>query len=65
MNIVYKGFSLFTYLLTGALYGSLVEDDMDGLFADIIRQLLSTVLRLEDEDTPRDVELKDLKGMSH
>jgi len=46
----------------GGLYESLVQSDVDGLFSDIVRQLLSTVLRLEDEDTTHDVGLKELKG---
>ena len=46
----------------GVLYKSLVESDVDGLFSDIVLQLLSTVLRLEDEETSSDIGLKELKG---
>ena len=56
---------LLMLLLTcgaGTLCGSLVETDVDGLYADIVRQLLSTVLRLEDEETPDNVGLKERKG---
>jgi len=35
---------------------------VDGLFADVVRQLLSTILRLDDEETPHDIELKELRG---
>ena len=56
--------SLLTYC-SGALYESLLEADVDGLYADIVRQLLSTVLRLDDEEIPHDVELKELCGEQH
>ena len=39
-----------------------MESDIDGLFSDIVRQLLATVLRLEDEEATHDVSLKELKG---
>jgi len=55
--------SVFTYLLAGGLFESLSEEDVDGLFADIVRQLLSTVLRLDKE--MRHVELKQLRGKWH
>ena len=49
-------------MLTGGLYESLLQLDVDGLFSDIVRQLLATVLRLEDEETSHDIGLKELKG---
>ena len=49
---------------TGGLYQCLVETDTDGLYSGIVRQLLATVLRLDDEEISHDVGLKELKGQS-
>ena len=35
---------------------------MEGLFGDIVQQLLAAVLRLEDDETSQDIGLKELKG---
>jgi len=39
-----------------------MTSDADGLFSEIVRQLLATVLQLEDEDSLHDIGLKELKG---
>jgi len=39
-----------------------VGSDVDGLLSDVVCQLLSTVLKLEDEDNVHDVGLKELRG---
>lgn len=53
----------FCSICEDVLAKALNDVDLDGLYFDIVRELLTTIFRLQDEDREEAADEKDIKGL--